>query len=119
MARFATIDEYIGSFPDDVRPVLEGVRRAIRHAAPSAQEGISYGIPAFALEGRFVLWFAGWKRHISLYPIPSGNPALTADLASYVAAKGTLRFPLTRPIPLDLVGRIAAEAARDHPAGER
>lgn len=119
MARFETIDDYIGSFPGDVRPTLEAVRHAIRNAAPHAQEGISYGIPAFALDGRFVVWFAGWKRHISLYPIPSGDPALTAELAPYVAAKGTLRFPLAEPIPLDLVGRIATELARNHVARAR
>jgi uncharacterized protein YdhG (YjbR/CyaY superfamily) len=119
MARFQTIDEYIASFPDAVRPTLEAVRRAIREATPTTEEGISYGIPAFGLDGRFIVWFAGWKRHISLYPVPSGDPGLAADLAPYVAAKGTLRFPLDQPIPLDLIGRIAVELVRERLAGQR
>jgi uncharacterized protein YdhG (YjbR/CyaY superfamily) len=119
MAAFQGIDDYIASFPDSVRPTLEAVRRAIQEAAPTAGEGISYGIPAFGLDGRFLIWFAGWKRHISLYPIPSGDAALAADLVPYVAAKGTLRFPLDRPVPIDLIKRIAAELVRERLTGER
>src|SRR5512146_1401847 len=107
MARFATVDEYIAALPDDVRPTFGAVRQAIRKAVPDASEGISYGIPAIGLDGRFIVWFAGWKRHISIYPIPSGDRTLMTDIEPYVAAKGTLRFPLADPIPLDLIGRVA------------
>ena len=107
MARFQTVDEYIGAFPEPTRAILECVRQVMRKAAPKAEEGISYGIPAFAVDGRFVVWFAGWKQHVSLYPVPSGDAALTADLAPYLAAKGTLRFPLAQPMPLELIGRVA------------
>lgn len=117
MATFKTVNEYIASFPEATRPKLEAVRRAIREAAPGTDEGISYGIPAFGLDGRFIVWFAGWKRHVSLYPIPSGDPKLAADLVPYVAAKGTLRFPLDQPIPLELIGRITAELLRDRSIG--
>jgi uncharacterized protein YdhG (YjbR/CyaY superfamily) len=113
MARFQTIDEYIAASPDDLRPTLEAVRAAIHRAMPGAAEGISYGIPAVGPDGRFVVWFAGWKRHVSIYPVPSGDPSLTAQLEPYVASKGTLRFPLTESIPLDLIGRVASELLRE------
>jgi uncharacterized protein YdhG (YjbR/CyaY superfamily) len=120
MARFQTVDQYIDSFPDDVRPTLEAVRRTIRKAAPTtAEEGISYGIAAVSLEGRFIVWFAGWKRYISLYPIPSGDAALNAELAPYLAGRGTLKFPLGKPIPFDLIGRVTAELVRERRSAER
>jgi uncharacterized protein YdhG (YjbR/CyaY superfamily) len=117
MARFDTIDEYIASFPTETRTALESIRREIRRAAPGADEGISYGIPALRIDGRYVIWFAGWKRHISLYPIPSGDEALDAELAPYVAAKGTLRFPLDIPLPLALIGRVAGHLVRQRLVG--
>lgn len=117
MPRALTVDEYIAALPDDVRPAFEAVRRTVRRAVPApAEETISYGIPAIGLDGRLVLWFAGWKRHISLYPIPAGDATLNAELAPYAAAKGTLKFPLSRPIPLDLIGRVAAQLVRERPA---
>jgi uncharacterized protein YdhG (YjbR/CyaY superfamily) len=119
MARFENIDDYIASFPSDTQTALESVRQVIRRAAPGAGEGISYGIPAFRLGDRYVIWFAGWKRHISVYPIPSGDEALDAELAPHVAAKGTLRFRLDRPIPLELIARIATRLAGSRTSGHR
>jgi uncharacterized protein YdhG (YjbR/CyaY superfamily) len=120
MARFQTIDEYIAASPEAVRPTLEAVRRTIREAAPgNAHEGISYGIPAIGLDGEFIVWFAAWTRHISLYPIPAGDAALSAELAPYRAGRGTLKFPLAGPIPLDVIGRVAAELVRERLAGAR
>lgn len=114
MAGLTTVDEYIATFPEEVRSTLDAVRGAVRRALPApAEEAISYGIPAVGLDGRLIVWFAGWKRHISLYPIPSGDPALSAELAPYVASKGTLRFPLAGPVPLDLIGRVVAQLARE------
>ncbi|HYN70754.1 MAG TPA: DUF1801 domain-containing protein [Candidatus Eisenbacteria bacterium] len=112
MTTFETIDAYIASFPPDVRPTLEAVRATMRDATPGTEEAISYGIPTFMLNGKQVVYLAGWKRHISVYPIPGGDPALDAELAPYKAAKGTLRFPLDRPIPLDLIGKVAAQLLR-------
>jgi uncharacterized protein YdhG (YjbR/CyaY superfamily) len=112
MATPATVDEYVASFPPETRTVLEKVRRTMRSAAPGTEETISYGIPTFTLNGRYVIYFAGWKRHISIYPIPQGDEALRQDLAPYVAAKGTLRFPLDKPIPYDLIERLTAAAIR-------
>ena len=105
---FATVDEYIGSFPDDVRIILEEIRRRIRAAVPEAAETISYQIPTFTLDGSAFVYFAGWKHHVAVYPIPSGDEAFERELAPYRAAKGTLKFPLKQPIPFDLIERVAA-----------
>ena len=110
MAKFSTVDEYVASFPPETRAVLEKVRRTMRSAAPGTEERISYDIPTFTVNGKYVIYFAGWKRHISIYPIPAGDEALQRDLAPYVAAKGTLRFPLDKPIPYDLIERLTAAA---------
>jgi uncharacterized protein YdhG (YjbR/CyaY superfamily) len=119
MATFANVDEYIASFPVDVRARLEDVRATMRAAAPGTEERISYGIPTFALEGRYVVYFAGWKDHVSVYPVPGDDPALEQEMAPYVAGKGTLRFPNENPIPHDLVRRVVQRLMdRRHAAGE-
>ena len=107
---FRTVDEYIASFPADVQERLQGVRRAMRAAAPETEEAVSYGIPTFTLDGRYLIYFAGWKRHISVYPIPAVNAQLDKEIERYKAGKGTLRFPLNEPIPYELIGRLAAAA---------
>jgi uncharacterized protein YdhG (YjbR/CyaY superfamily) len=99
------IDEYIARFPDDVRPILEKVRTNIRTAAPEAKETISYQMPAFKGHG-ILVYFAGWKKHIGLYPPVSGDPALEKAVARYAGPKGNLQFPLDEPIPYDLIKRI-------------
>jgi uncharacterized protein YdhG (YjbR/CyaY superfamily) len=101
-----TMDEYIASFPKDVRIILDKIRREIRRAAPQAEEGISYGIPAFKLAGKDLVYFAGWKNHIGFYPIPSGANAFKTELARYKQGKGSVQFPLVEPIPYDLIRRI-------------
>jgi len=108
MAKFETIDEYIASFPRDVQRTLESVREAIRAAVPDTTERISYGIPTFALDGKYVVYFSGWKEHVSVYPIPEADPALGRELKPHMAGKGTLKFPLAQPMPLDLIARVAA-----------
>jgi uncharacterized protein YdhG (YjbR/CyaY superfamily) len=118
MAKPATVDEYVASFPPEMRTILEQVRRAMRRSAPGTEETISYGIPTFTLNGRYVIYFAGWKRHIAIYPIPQGDEALERDIAPYRAAKGTLHFPLDKPIPYDLIERLTAAAIRARVAKE-
>ena len=109
--QLATIDEYISGFPAEVRPVLEEVRRRIRAAIPQAGETISYGMPAFTLGGKDVVYFAGWKSHLAVYPVPEGGTVLAAEMAPYLAAKGTLKFPYRKPIPYDLIERVATALA--------
>jgi uncharacterized protein YdhG (YjbR/CyaY superfamily) len=108
MAKYATVDDYIASFPEDVQATLQAVRRTVREAAPGTQETISYGIPTLTLDGRYVVYYAGWKRHVSVYPIPESDAELAKSLAPYVAAKGTLRFPLDAPIPHQLIAKVTA-----------
>ncbi|MFD7160962.1 iron chaperone [Kribbella sp. NPDC059898] len=98
-----TVDEYIASFPPDVQEILEQVRRTIHAAVPGAGEKISYQIPAITLDGTGLLHFSAWKSHIALYPIPP----IDEDLTPYISGKGTLKFPLNKPIPYDLITRIA------------
>jgi uncharacterized protein YdhG (YjbR/CyaY superfamily) len=110
-----TIDKYLAGFPKDVRSALERVRSTIRKAVPSAEEAISYGIPAFKLHGRTMIYFAGWKEHYSIYP---SNDRLVAafkdELAPYeVNGKGTIRFPLADPIPVKLIAGIARFRAKE------
>ena len=99
------IDSYISKFPADVQVILEKVRATIRHAAPEAKETISYMMPAFKQHG-ILVYFAGWKKHIGLYPPISGEKALEKAIARYAGPKGNLQFPLDEPIPYDLVERI-------------
>jgi uncharacterized protein YdhG (YjbR/CyaY superfamily) len=110
-AQFATVEEYIGSFPGEVQDILREVRSTIHGAVPEAGERISYGIAAFTLAGRDLVYFAGWKKHISVYPVPTEDADLTGELTPYLAAKGTLKFPLSQPIPYPLIGRVAAVLA--------
>jgi len=100
-----TIDEYIARFPADIRTILEKVRTTIRTAAPEAKETISYQMPAFKQHG-ILVFFAGWKEHIGLYPPVSGDKAIEKATARYAGPKGNLQFPLDEPIPYDLIGRI-------------
>jgi len=110
--KFISVDEYIASFPEEARKVLEQVRATIRTVAPQAREKISYNMAAFELDGVNLIYFAGWKRHISLYPIPSGDEAFNTRIAPYIDGKGTLKFPLDKPLPFDLIrGIVEAKLA--------
>jgi uncharacterized protein YdhG (YjbR/CyaY superfamily) len=115
---FTSVDEYIASFPADVQAVLGQVRRAILGAVPGAGEAISYRIAAVTLDGAPLLYFAGWKRHVSLYPVPAGDAEFERALEPYRAAKSTLRFPLSQPVPLDLIARVARRHAAARAGGE-
>jgi uncharacterized protein YdhG (YjbR/CyaY superfamily) len=112
-SKFETIDEYIQTFPPDVQGILEHVRRTIREVAPSAVEAISYQMPTFKLDGSYLIYFAAWKKHIGLYPIPSGNEDFEREISLYRGAKGTARFPLAKPIPYDLVKEMVASRIKE------
>ena len=108
------MDEYIASQPEAVQGLLGLVRRAIRDSVPGAEEGISYKIPTYKLRGDGVLYFAGWKQHYSLYP--ATGRVLTAfkdELAPYKISKATIRFPLSEPVPVKLIARIAKFRAKE------
>src|SRR2546425_10216351 len=103
--KFETIDEYIKTFPEDVQRILEKMRQTIRRAAPGAEEGVSYQIPVFKLNGNLV-WFAAFKNHIGFYPTTTGIRAFKKELSVYKGAKGTVQFPLEKQIPYELVKKI-------------
>jgi uncharacterized protein YdhG (YjbR/CyaY superfamily) len=111
---FRTIDEYIKTFPEDVQFILEKIRQTIRKAAPEAVEAISYGIPTFKLNGRYLVYFAAWKNHVGSYPMPSGAKAFKKELSVYKQGKGSIQFPLDRPIPYDLVYKIVSFRIKDN-----
>jgi uncharacterized protein YdhG (YjbR/CyaY superfamily) len=100
-----SIDDYIAGFPQDVQEKLQKIRATIRKAAPGAKEKISYQIPAFELDGKLI-FFAGFKNHISVYPAPRAAVEFKEELAAYRGGKGTVQFPLDQPVPLDLIRRI-------------
>jgi uncharacterized protein YdhG (YjbR/CyaY superfamily) len=111
---FKSVNEYIASQPEPARRVLKRVRSAIRKAVPRAEEVISYKIPTYKLHGRPVLYFAGWQQHYSLYPATRHVvAAFTNDLAPYEVSKGTIRFPLSKPVPVRLIERIAKRRAKE------
>jgi uncharacterized protein YdhG (YjbR/CyaY superfamily) len=99
------IDEYIGSFPNDVQEILERIRMTIQNAAPDAKEKISYSMPAFEQNG-IVVYFAAFKNHIGLYALPSGHDAFKEELSKYKSGKGSVQFPLNQPMPYDLITEI-------------
>jgi uncharacterized protein YdhG (YjbR/CyaY superfamily) len=105
---FKSVDEYIATHPANVQTILQRVRGTIRKALPSAEEGISYQIPTFKMHGTYVVYVAAWKAHYSLYPASARLVAAFEDeLAPYEVNKGTLRFPLSKPVPVRLIAGIA------------
>jgi uncharacterized protein YdhG (YjbR/CyaY superfamily) len=103
--QFRTIDEYIKTFPEDIQSILKKMRQAIAEAAPEASETISYQMPTFTLNGNLV-HFAAYKNHIGFYPTPSGIEAFKKELSHYKGAKGSVQFPIDKPVPYDLVKKI-------------
>lgn len=110
---FTSIDEYIASFPEDVQAILQTIRTTIKAAAPDATEKISYQMPTFFLKGNLV-HFAAFKNHIGFYPAPRGIEAFSDELAKYKGAKGSVQFPITEPMPLDLIRRIVEYRVMDN-----
>ncbi len=101
-----TVGEYIDSFPEEVRVLLRQMRDAVIENAPGAEESFAYNMPAYKLNGRPLVYFAGFKRHIGFYATPSGHSEFAKELSQYKQGKGSVRFPLGRPLPLDLIVRI-------------
>jgi len=107
------IDEYVKGFPDDVQQILQEIRTTIRKAAPNAEETISYRMPTFTLKGLLVS-FAAYKKHIGLYPAPRGGEKFNKELSPYRAAKSTVKFPLDKPVPFQLIRQMVKLRAKEN-----
>ena len=104
----ARVREYLAKQPPVARRQVRRIRELIREAVPRAVDGFSYGIPAVRVDGRLLLWYAGWTAHCSIYPVsPAVRKALGRELARFAVSKGTIRFPLGRPLPATLIRRLA------------
>jgi uncharacterized protein YdhG (YjbR/CyaY superfamily) len=103
---FETVAEYIDLFPPDVQKILKKIRSTIRKASPKAVESISYQIAAYKLDGKVLIYFAGFSKHVSVYPAPRNASEFAEELAAYKGGKGTVQFPLDKPIPYELIERI-------------
>ena len=108
-----SIDEYIAGFPSETQQVLEQVRATIRAAAPEAQETISYAMPTYKLKGVLV-YFAAFKNHIGFYATPTGNVAFAEEIAGYKVGKGSIQFPLNKPMPLELITKMVQFRAQEN-----
>lgn len=110
-----SVDAYIAQQPNDLQPRLTQLRQTICEAAPAAEEGISYGMPAYRLHGPLV-YFALFKNHIGLYALPATIEAFQKELAGYELSRGTIRLPLTKPLPLQLIADMVKFRARENTA---
>jgi uncharacterized protein YdhG (YjbR/CyaY superfamily) len=105
-AAFQSMDEYIRTFPEPIQKMLDELRATIKAAAPGAEEKISYNMPTFTLNGTYLVYFAGWKNHIAVYPIPSGTEAFQKEAGKHMDGKGTLKFPIDKPLPLKFITKV-------------
>lgn len=100
------VDDYIAQFPVETQVLLQQVRTAIRETCPEAEESISYAMPAYKLQGKPLVYFAGYKNHIGFYATPTGHEAFKEALSRYKQGKGSVQFPITEPMPLELIKEI-------------
>lgn len=108
--KFTSVDEYVVSFPEDVQEIIRDIRDVVLRVMPGAEELISYDMPTFVL-GKKRVYFAAWKKHIALYAVPSFDGEFEEQVAPYRAAKDTVQFPYKKPIPYELIEKIAAALA--------
>jgi uncharacterized protein YdhG (YjbR/CyaY superfamily) len=108
------IVEYMAGFPKDIQNTLGQIRATIKKAAPNAEETISYGMPAYKLHGRPLVYFAAFKNHIGFYATPTGHSEFAKELSKYKQGKGSVQFPLKKPIPYDLIKRIVEFRAKEN-----
>lgn len=113
---FETIDDYIASVPADIQEILQQIRATVQKTAPEASEAISYQMPTFKLKGKNLVHFAAFKNHIGFYPTPNGIEEFKEDLSQYKGAKGSVQFPLSEPMPYDLIRQIVAFRVRENQA---
>ena len=113
------IDDYIADFPNDVQEIMKKIRATIRKAAPDATETISYKMPTFNLNGHYLVYFAAYKKHIGMYPVPAGDEEFRQEIAAYQTGKGTLQFPLEQPIPYKLITKIVKFRIKESREGKK
>ncbi len=118
MNKYRNIDEYITDFPENIQEKLTQIRQVIKGSAPGAREAISYGMPTYKLNGNLV-HFAAFKDHIGFFPTPSGVSAFQKELSLYGTSKGTIRFPLDKPIPFELIKKIVKFRVREASAKDK
>lgn len=106
MQKPQSVDEYITSFPPEIQKILSQIRDIIKIEAPNAVESISYGMPAYKLNGKPLIYFAGYEKHIGLYATPTGHDAFKEEFSRYKTGKGSVQFPLSVPMPLDLIKKV-------------
>jgi len=106
MQKPQSVDEYINSFPPETQKILSQIRDIIKIEAPKALESISYGMPAYKLNGKPLIYFAGYEKHIGLYATPTGHDAFKEEFSRYKIGKGSVQFPLSEPMPLDLIKKV-------------
>lgn len=114
MKNYTDVDTYIRDYPKNVQNILNKIRQVIQVAAPQAEEAVKYGIPTFMLNGRNLVHFGGFKNHIGFYPTPSGTIHFKKELSAYEGGKGSVQFPLDRPIPYTLIKKIVQFLAKDN-----
>jgi uncharacterized protein YdhG (YjbR/CyaY superfamily) len=113
MKKITSVDDYITGLPESTQKILIQLRSIIRKILPTAEETISYGIPTYKLDGRYVIYFAGHTKHTSVYPAPRTNEAFRKELSKYPGGKGTIQFPLDKPLPVDLIRKIVRFRQRE------
>jgi uncharacterized protein YdhG (YjbR/CyaY superfamily) len=106
--KFASVDEYIASFPEDVQVILKKIREEISSIIPEADQVISYGIPTFKINGKYLIYFAGFQKHVSIYPANDELEKAVKDVSKYRVSKGTMQFKLSEPIPYDLIREVVS-----------
>jgi uncharacterized protein YdhG (YjbR/CyaY superfamily) len=114
MQKAATVDTYLESFPEDVQAYLVRIRVIIKEKAPQAVESMAYGMPAYKMNGKPLVYFAAFQNHIGFYATPSGHEAFGKQLSQYKQGKGSVQFPLNQPIPFDLIGRMVAFRVKEN-----
>lgn len=112
MKSYTNVDEYLENFSGEARKRLDTIRKMIKKEIPNGEEVISYGIPTIKIDGKYVIYFAGFPNHISIYPLPQDGK-LREEVKPYIAGKGTLKFPLNKPMPLDLVQKVIKAKLED------
>lgn len=113
------VDEYIVTYPEDIKKILKQIRAIIKENAPDAVESMSYGMPAYKVHGRLLVYFAAFKNHIGFYATPSGHTEFKEELSKYKQGKGSVQFPLDKPIPFDLMRQIVAFRVEENKAAVR